>query len=72
MSIHAKSSWRLSCTLTLRWQLWFLFPIPVYQEVGYAFVLAKPDAKLGPEVIASHCRGKLANYKMSEALRDLR
>jgi acyl-CoA synthetase (AMP-forming)/AMP-acid ligase II len=39
-------------------------PDPTYQEVGYAYVLRQTGQELTAEAIVSHCRGRLANYKI--------
>ncbi len=39
-------------------------PDSTYQEVGYAFILPEPGRDLTEAEIHSHCRGKLANYKV--------
>lgn len=38
-------------------------PDTLYQEVGAAFVVSKPAAKLTTEQLLAHCRDRLANYK---------
>jgi acyl-CoA synthetase (AMP-forming)/AMP-acid ligase II len=35
-----------------------------YQEVGYAFILPEPGRDLSETEIQSHCRQRLANYKI--------
>ena len=39
-------------------------PDSTYQEVGYAFILPEPGRDLTEAEIHSHCRDKLANYKV--------
>ncbi|MGE0440051.1 MAG: class I adenylate-forming enzyme family protein [Gemmatimonadales bacterium] len=39
-------------------------PDPLYQEVGHAFVMARPGAAVDPAGLEAFCRGELANYKV--------
>lgn len=39
-------------------------PDPLYQEVGEAYVLANPGAKVTAEELAAYCKERLANYKV--------
>lgn len=39
-------------------------PDPIYQEVGYAFILPGPRRRLSEAELLGHCRGRLANYKI--------
>jgi acyl-CoA synthetase (AMP-forming)/AMP-acid ligase II len=47
-------------------------PDPLYQEVGYAWVVPSPGADLGVEGLREACRNRLANYKVPKhfAIRD--
>ena len=38
-------------------------------EVGCAFLAAKPGAAISPETILSHCRNRLAGYKLPRSVR---
>lgn len=39
-------------------------PDDVYQEVGWAFVMAKPDAVVGEDELRELCRSRMANFKV--------
>lgn len=39
-------------------------PDPLYQEVGEAYVLANPGAKVTADELAAYCKERLANYKV--------
>jgi acyl-CoA synthetase (AMP-forming)/AMP-acid ligase II len=43
-------------------------PDPLYGEVVVAYVAADPDHPLTPEVVLSHCRGRLAPFKVPAAV----
>jgi acyl-CoA synthetase (AMP-forming)/AMP-acid ligase II len=47
-------------------------PDPLYQEVGYAWVVPDPGADLSVETLREACRSRLANYKVPKhfAIRD--
>jgi acyl-CoA synthetase (AMP-forming)/AMP-acid ligase II len=39
-------------------------PDDVYQEVGWAFIMPKPEKSVTEEELREFCKGKLANYKI--------
>ncbi len=39
-------------------------PDPTYDEVGHAFIMAKPGATVTPEELRTHARDRLANFKV--------
>jgi fatty-acyl-CoA synthase len=39
-------------------------PDDVYQEVGWAFIMPKPEESVTEEELREFCKGKLANYKI--------
>lgn len=39
-------------------------PDPVFQEVGKAFVMVRPESETDPEVLRAHCKDHLANFKV--------
>lgn len=43
-------------------------PDAVYQQVGHAFVILNPDAKVSGELIRDWCRSRLANYKIPKKI----
>ena len=39
-------------------------PDPLFQEVGWAFILPRPGAKLNEEELKAYCLNKVSQYKI--------
>ena len=47
----------------------FGVPDPKLNEAAVAYVIARPGARLAPEDVVAHCRGKIASYKVPRHVR---